>query len=552
VQDERTIKKELARLYRLVLGNIGGAINGQFPSLCSDGWSSRGWKPYLCQAAGWLSSAFQPMKATLDFRPIPASHDADVLKKIFEEIQNELRQIIEEDGEEVSGSSPPFFIPFQFTLALTTAPHTSDGGGNFKNAIQGLHAEWHHCDAHRYSLVLKKAVAPQENLGDEVLAEGDIALGDLPVAFDALLKKARAVVSTIRGSSILTEFVRKHDKELKVAKEEARLALLSEAAQRAAPKRVPEAGRTLKADVETRFASTLLLLERLVDMQPTVELVQVHPEHSKKMPEQITKNDFVVMQEIVSVMKPFSDAITQLSSSSTITYSLGVYLSRHLRDRLHQRARTAVGQQIQERLLVAMNHYISLTHPSAPHGAYLSDFQLIRVVLDPRFKSLKPFMTEQVTIKSRAATLLRAHLETVTDAEVERIKLALADFTQIAEPALKRQKLDDLVSSNDGLRLFAADEGPAREKDEVDLFLEAAQIAIHEDPLAWWRKRDEFPRLRALARRLLPTFATSILCEEVNSLAGHIVNPRRASLAGTTVKHLVFLKANSQFIPDDY
>ena len=250
----------------------------------------------------------------------------------------------------------------------------------------------------------------------------------------------RAFVSTVRGSSILssilTEFVRNCD----------------------------PSGRTFKADVETRFSSTLVMLQRFLDMENVVHKLQAEVKHHKMLQDVFfTPGDFRVIREIVEIMLPFSEAITILSSSTTITYTFAIYLTR--------------------------SHF--------------------------------------------------------PDEEVRQIQSALQTSP---EPPLKKTKLNEHLSV---LKKFASNT-VASSHDEVELYLNLPPIAIEEDPLRWWRNAHSFPRLRALARRSLAVFATSVFCEEVNSLAGYVVNPRRTSLASKTVKHLIFLKCNRNFIPEDY
>jgi hypothetical protein len=142
---------------------------------------------------------------------------------------------------------------------------------------------------------------------------------------------------------------------------------------------------------------------------------------------------------------------------------------------------------------------------------------------------------------------------TVTEVEVKSIEGALLAFNRESGSQNKRIRLDDLAQApNNILKQFSAGESAVL-KDEVQLYLEAPCLSIEADPLHWWRTQgSSFPRLRALARKTLYVFASSIFCEEVNSIAGFIVNPRRTSLSSTMVKHLVFLRVNQKYFPGDY
>ena len=61
-------------------------------------------------------------------------------------------------------------------------------------------------------------------------------------------------------------------------------------------------------------------------------------------------------------------------------------------------------------------------------------------------------------------------------------------------------------------------------------------------PLEWWSKREtSHPVLATIARKYLSTPATTVPCERLFSLSGHIVQKRRASLSPENVNRLVCL-----------
>jgi hypothetical protein len=87
-------------LYEHVRKRIATELLSSPLSLCSDGWSSRGWKPYLSVGAMWLTPSLELKAALIDFRPIPASHNAETLKRIFEDIEAEFSVAIPMQTEE--------------------------------------------------------------------------------------------------------------------------------------------------------------------------------------------------------------------------------------------------------------------------------------------------------------------------------------------------------------------------------------------------------------------------------------------------------------------
>ncbi len=61
-------------------------------------------------------------------------------------------------------------------------------------------------------------------------------------------------------------------------------------------------------------------------------------------------------------------------------------------------------------------------------------------------------------------------------------------------------------------------------------------------PLQWWSKREEaHARLAPIARKYLSTPATTVSCERLFSLSGHIIQKKRASMSPENVNKLVCL-----------
>jgi len=72
-----------------------------------------------------------------------------------------------------------------------------------------------------------------------------------------------------------------------------------------------------------------------------------------------------------------------------------------------------------------------------------------------------------------------------------------------------------------------------------------------EDPLSWWKKNEtRFPYLARLAKKYLAIQASSASPERLFSIAGNLITDRRSSLTPDHVKEIMFLKSNSELLPD--
>ena len=95
--------------------------------------------------------------------------------------------------------------------------------------------------------------------------------------------------------------------------------------------------------------------------------------------------------------------------------------------------------------------------------------------------------------------------------------------------------------------------GEDEEDDSMVLTISEFKKCLKETPLksseiclGWWSKHDHtYPNLAKLAKRYLCVPATLVPAEQVFSVAGEIVNAKRASLRPENVGLLIFLNKNS-------
>lgn len=144
----------------------------------------------------------------------------------------------------------------------------------------------------------------------------------------------------------------------------------------------------------------------------------------------------------------------------------------------------------------------------------------IATVLDPRFKDLK--------------CLARGEREKVW-ASLEALQQQGKDSTK-KEPAKKKSRLLSPQSSDSD-----SDEEALCHR-ALSLYRAEATISEADCPLQWWSRPGEtHPQLSVLACKYLISPATSVPCERLFSLAGHIVTKKRAALNSDNVNRLVCL-----------
>ncbi|KAL2088070.1 hypothetical protein ACEWY4_012284 [Coilia grayii] len=151
----------------------------------------------------------------------------------------------------------------------------------------------------------------------------------------------------------------------------------------------------------------------------------------------------------------------------------------------------------------------------------------VATALDPRFKDLKCLSRpDRVVVWDFIRDLLRQQ-------ETERP--AALDDQSMPEPEKKKPAL-----------MFAQDSSSDEEEDTVDQCIERYKaepmIGIEDSPQEWWSThKASHNEMASLASKYLATPATSVPCERLFSLSGHVVQKKRASLLPENVNRLVCL-----------
>lgn len=152
----------------------------------------------------------------------------------------------------------------------------------------------------------------------------------------------------------------------------------------------------------------------------------------------------------------------------------------------------------------------------------------IATALDPRFKDLKCLpKAERREVWASLHTLLR---------EEDQRSVPQEAVEETPEPPPKKRS-----------SLLAASESDSEEEDDsvekcVSRYKSEPTLSEDDCPLQWWSNHaGSHSRLACIAKKYLTTPATSVPCERLFSLAGHIVSKKRVSLSSRHVNQLVCL-----------
>nr|XP_054591163.1 E3 SUMO-protein ligase ZBED1-like [Nothobranchius furzeri] len=149
----------------------------------------------------------------------------------------------------------------------------------------------------------------------------------------------------------------------------------------------------------------------------------------------------------------------------------------------------------------------------------------VATALDPRFKDLKCLSKpERVEVWRLITALLR-----------ERQAPAQPEDSATSEPPKKKTVL--MLS-----QYSSSDEEEDCIERSLDRYKAEPTIDTEDCPQKWWSRHEGAHSVMAsLAQKYLATPATSIRCERLFSLSGHVVQKKRAALSSENVKMLVCL-----------
>jgi hypothetical protein len=87
---------------------------------------------------------------------------------------------------------------------------------------------------------------------------------------------------------------------------------------------------------------------------------------------------------------------------------------------------------------------------------------------------------------------------------------------------------------------------------EVESYLSESAIGRHDDPLQWWKARQNiYPRLSLLARKALCIIVNSVPCERFFSKMGLIITDRRQRLSHRKAGLIGFIAQNLQILSEE-
>jgi hypothetical protein len=333
-------------------------------------------------------------------------------------------------------------------------------------------------------------------------------------------------------------------------------------------------------DVETRWNSTFLMIDRLTHLRKALDAVfasdewerarQAREESDRPPIQALVAADYIHMEEFKNVLKPFLQATSSLEGDSYVTMSMVYPVFCSLK-------RTVLAPKDEDSDFVKDIKNALRKNLMAHWTEKLdSTMALMATFLDPRFRQL-PFLTteENILMQDRfcaeACRLAEAE-EAVVGPRRESASVSIDNEEELPPPSgeappsqfqgggepTEFEKMMTMVMSSAPLRPHSRRRMAGGQQEgaetrtladkvalEVRMYLAEISVAPKQGPFEWWLLfRSKYPWLWKLAKQYLIIPASSSTSERVFSDAGDVVTKDTASLTDEHVDQKVFLYHN--------
>jgi hypothetical protein len=299
----------------------------------------------------------------------------------------------------------------------------------------------------------------------------------------------------------------------------------------------------LLQDVETRWNSTYIMLERLVEQRRAVNLFSV--EHGGI--HTLSSAEWELAEHLVQVLQPFYEATVEISSDDACI-SVVVPLIAMLRGKMQSTSDDRGLLQMKAALRDAINRRFAYVS-TAPHV-------LAATLLDPRFKLAYFSSHESSVAKTEIIDFLRS-IETTSAGD------SMTEASNVQQTALVRRDASEITSTSSNLwdahdRLPIAEESdpgdgeqePVYER-QLAAYLKEPRLPRSTNIYGYWHCSN-FPNVEPAAIKYLSAPPTSVASEQLFSSAGQLYSDRRSSLLGHNAEKLLFLAYNIRLFDFQY
>jgi hypothetical protein len=320
-------------------------------------------------------------------------------------------------------------------------------------------------------------------------------------------------------------------------------------------------GKTISQPNVTRWSSEYLLIKSIITLgKKTIdEITNIIDDNEVKF----NSNDFIVLQEAVDILEPFSEITSRIQSESVVTASLVVPSVVHIIDHLKnikpcvtflKKICIELEQSINRRFSGIVKRLsqqiVSIDDP------FSDPIYFVCTVLDPEFKF---YWLSQMNYKPAVESQIKQSLiQMIIDECEQNIDVSFDNIQHTQSSLSSASIVNSSTTQSIGTSIIRKRKLFHYDDDDYNSSFDSSQNPMNEinayinDPVRskfslYW-KNSQLYTLKNVVKRVFSIQASSAPIERVFSQAGVIMSPRRTSMREEVFRSLVFSHVNKNLI----
>lgn len=395
-------------------------------------------------------------------------------------------------GQNIAATLTNIFNEWNIANKIITV--ISDNGSNIKNAITEHLLKHHHpCVAHTLNLSINEAINDNSDINQ-------------------ILKKCRTIVGHFKHNSNATEKLKDFQLQMNLS-----------------PLKV-------KQDVPTRWNSSLIMMERLVNIKaPLSATMSTLPQ----APNYLNESEWEIILDSTHILKPFQIMTAELLSGEKYpTLSVVIPLIRGLQHNLRNlKTKTDIGDVFRNMLMGIVSRRLGI----------LESNKIVAkaTFLDPRFKKTAFDLLENA---SNAQKWVSGELKMIISKNTE---MKNEMNTTVSTTAHSSNSTNDATKSlwehfdNKVVQVKTTLSPNITSALMIRQYLDMPLLDRRKNPLEFWKQhKHTLPDLYKMQLKYLCIPATSVPSERVFSKTGLMTNDHRNKLSPKILDYIIFLNSN--------
>ena len=302
----------------------------------------------------------------------------------------------------------------------------------------------------------------------------------------------------------------------------------------------------LKQDEPTRWNSSLYMIQSVVEQKMAIAAYGA----DGSIPI-LSASQLDIATKVINILTPIEE-ITRNVSAEAASISQVIPLVRALTK--------VLGKEVEDTGVRSMKNKMLDSLRSRFNDIEEKDFLVIATLLDPRYKD--KFFSSGLSRQYGKTLLVDEYLHTKEEIEVSEpaaIRVGVVSEEEEGSSKLWGCLSEILQESNQFVsteRIFSEEDIEVTQASapEVDQYLTAPLLDFKKgNPFKWWQDNYHYyPILAKVARRYLPSPATSVHSERLFSGAGEVYDDKRSRLAPELAESLLLIKYNFELVGKEY